>query len=207
MNENNNFNNEQPAYQIPQQPVYAPPVQPQAPQQPAYQVPQEPAYAQPVQPQAPQEPAYAQPVQPQAPQEPVYAQPIQPQAPQEPVYAQPVQPQQPVYNNPPAYDPYAGQNYNQQAYQSYGAPAQAPNDTTTLVFGIVALVAALTFYFSPAGIVFGILAKKKAEGFMSLNGEVGGTIKTGKILGTVGFIVGIVMSAILSIVIFAALVG
>ena len=187
MNENNNFNNEQPAYQIPQQPVYAPPVQPQAPQQPAYEAPQQPAY--------------------QVPQEPAYAQPVQPQVPQEPVYAQPVQPQQPVYNNPPAYNPYAGQNYNQQAYQSYGAPAQAPNDTTTLVFGIVALVAALTFYFSPAGIVFGILAKKKAEGFMSLNGEVGGAIKTGKILGTVGFIVGIVMSAILSSVIFAALVG
>lgn len=146
---------------------------------------------------APQQPAYA------VPQQPSYAEPQQPQytAPQQPVYAEPQQPQQPQYA--PPYDPYAQQqNYNQQAYQPYGEPV---NDKTTLIFGIIALAAAVMFYTAPAGIVFGILAKNKASSFISQNPNVGGTVKTGKILGTIGFILGIVMSAILSIVILAAL--
>ena len=139
-----------------------------------------------------QQPAYQQPQQPayQQPQQPAY------QQPQQPAYQQP---QQPAYQQPqqPVYDPYAQQPV-------YGQ-IEPVNDSATLIFGIIAIVCACTFYLSVGGIIFGAIAKHKAKYLIENNGQVGGTVKTGKILGTIGFILGIVFTSILAIVILASL--
>lgn len=55
------------------------------------------------------------------------------------------------------------------------------------------------------GIVFGAIAKNKANHFIENNSQVGGTVKTGKILGTIGFILGIVFTAILALFLLVGL--
>lgn len=62
--------------------------------------------------------------------------------------------------------------------------------TQVLVFGIVSLATSSTVI---VGIIFGILAMNKAKAYFAAGGEASGKVKTGKILGTVGLILSIVM--------------
>ena len=165
-----------PQAEQPVQPVYAQPDQAQ------YAQPAQPVYAQPDQPQ------YAQPAQPQYTQ-PQYAQPVQQQ------YAQPEQPQ--YYAQQPQYGqtPYAPQ-YNT------GAVVEDPNERaqskSCLIFGILAIAFGSSFYLSFLGIIFGAIARSKAKTYM-MSYPLVGRAKVGRILGTVGFVLGIVLTVFFTI--------
>ena len=161
------------------QPVYAQPDRAQyaQPAQPVYAQPDQQQYAQPAQPQ------YTQPAHPQ------YAQPVQQQ------YAQPEQPQyyaqQPQYGQPP----YAPQ-YNA------GAVVEDPNERaqskSCLIFGILAIAFGSSFYLSFLGIIFGAIARSKAKTYM-MSYPLVGRAKVGRILGTVGFVLGIILTVFFTI--------
>lgn len=165
-----------------------------------------------VAPQPVEEVQYAQPVQPE-PAQPVYAQPVQPE-PAQPVYAQPVQqPEQPQYTQPqyaqPQYQPQQ-YDYAQPQYNA-GAPMEDPVERglskSILIFGILGIAFACTFYLSFLGIIFGAIALSKAKKYAASGYVVTGRAKVGKILGLVGLILGIVMVVILLIVIIVAIVA
>lgn len=109
----------------------------------------------------------------------------------EPTYAAPTyQAPQPTYTAP-----------------AYNATPAADNSTAILVKGIVALACACSFYFSFVGIIFGCLTKNEVARFLSNhNGQVYGKAKIGSILGKVGLILGIVMTAIFAIWIFCVII-
>lgn len=104
-------------------------------------------------------------------EEPVYAQP------QAPVYAQP---QAPVYEAPVV-----------QPKQ-----ADSPLSKSILVFGILGVAFACTFYFSFLGIIFSAIAKGKVKKYVAEGYMLSGKSKVGNILATVGLILGIVLTVI-----------
>ena len=123
-------------------------------------------------------------------EEPVqYAQPVQ--QPEQIPYAQPAAP---VYEQP-AYAPVA----------QPAAPADNPYYTPTLIFGIIAIATAVSFYLSFLGIIFGAIAKNKANAAIAANNgaPLSGKAKVGSILGKVGLILGIVLTAIFVIYLIA----
>ena len=65
-----------------------------------------------------------------------------------------------------------------------------------LTLGILALAFAETFFLSFLGIIFGAMAKSKASRYEIECGELTGKARVGKILGTIGLILGIVLSVI-----------
>lgn len=81
--------------------------------------------------------------------------------------------------------------------QSNNAPQEIPTASQVLTFGILA--AALGNIFGVPGIVLGIIGRKKAKIFAAHYGFLSGQAKTGNILALIGFIVGIVVTALLSI--------
>lgn len=90
---------------------------------------------------------------------------------------------------------------------TYVPAAPALSSTPILVFGILALAFACTFYFSFLGIIFGAIAGKKVSAFVAQGGELAGKAKVGKILGKIGLIIGIVMTAICVLVVFIAMIA
>ena len=86
------------------------------------------------------------------------------------------------------------------AAPAYTAPtyASAPayNTSPILVFGILALSFACTFYFSFLGIVFGAIASSKVNAYLAMGGVLAGKATTGRLLGKIGLIVGIVLTAL-----------
>lgn len=64
--------------------------------------------------------------------------------------------------------------------------------SSALRFGILSLALGWIF-----GIIFGIMAKNRANDYLYYEGNLSGKARTGHILGTVGFIVGIVQSVLL----------
>lgn len=133
---------------------------------------------------APQQPAYEQP--------PVYA--AAPAAPQQPQYQQPqYAPPQPQYQQP--------QYQQQPTYYAQPAPAANVSGKPALTFGILGLVFACTFYFSFLGIIFSAIGLGKAKAFRAAAGQLYGPAKVGKILATIGLIVGIIMTVICLIVV------
>lgn len=122
---------------------------------------------------------YQPPVQPQ------YTQPVQPQYTQ-PQYGQPMQPQ---YNTvAPVED-----------------PVERGISKSVLVFGILSLAFCCTFYLAFLGIIFGAIALSKAKQYVASGYVLSGRAKIGKILGTVGLIIAIVLTVILVFVIIAAI--
>ena len=104
-------------------------------------------------------------------------------------------PEAPVYQAPPVYN---------------AAPVNTVpyNNTPILVFGILAIAFACTFYLSFLGIVFGAIAKSKVNAYLAQGYPLVGKPKVGSILGKIGLILGIVLTAIfviwLIVVIIAA---
>lgn len=89
----------------------------------------------------------------------------------------------------------------QQTQQPYGYQQQANvmttvSPTNVLVLGIVALSLAWEPIASIAAIVLGAIAMAKANRYYAEGGVFSGKVKTGRILGMVGMISGIVMTVI-----------
>ena len=82
----------------------------------------------------------------------------------------------------------------------------AGNSTEVLVWGIIGLAFACSFFMSFLGIIFSAIAKKKAKGYESTYGLVSGKARIGKNLAKAGFIVSIILT-VLCAVYFAALIG
>ncbi len=112
------------------------------------------------------------------------------QAVQPPQYAQPQQPQ-PVYAQPMA---------------PVGDPQERELAKSNLVFGILAIAFACTYYLSFMGIIFGAISGSKAK-LYAASYPLTGKAKTGSILGKVGLILGIVLTALSLITIIACIVG
>ena len=93
----------------------------------------------------------------------------------------------------------------QTAYQN-SVPAQETfNATPALVFGILSVCFCFTVYFSFLSIIFGAVGKKKADDCLYAIGRYSAKAKTGRILSKVGFIIGIIFTAIATVVIIALL--
>ena len=75
--------------------------------------------------------------------------------------------------------------------------AEDPNERemskSCLIFGILAIAFGSSFYLSFLGIVFGAIARSKAKTYM-MSYPLLGRAKVGSILGTIGFILGIVLT-------------
>ena len=87
--------------------------------------------------------------------------------------------------------------YEQPVYAP-GAVFSNPYYGKTLMWGILSLAFACTFWVSFMGIVFGVLAKKTGDQALEANNgmPLTGKAKVGSILGKVGLILGIVMTVI-----------
>ena len=109
--------------------------------------------------------------------------PVQQEQPQ-----QPQQPQQPVYTAAPA--------------------AQAPEGKPILILGILSLALnSIPYVGWIAGLICAIICAKKVKAYLAAGGQLTGAAKVGKILGTVGLIVSIVMAVVWFIVIIVAIVA
>ena len=75
--------------------------------------------------------------------------------------------------------------------------------SNVLTMGILAVAFCCTVYFSFLGIVFGAIGKSKAKAYAASCGEPSGQVKAGSIMSKIGFIVGIVVTAILVLVLIA----
>lgn len=149
-----------------------------------------------------EEPAYVPPVE----AAPVYEAPAEEPA---PVYAAPVEEPAPVYT-PPVEEPVYELPVDEPVYVTDAAPAAGVNPVfgETLKWGIMALAFASTFWISFLGIVFGLKAKKTSEEALAANNgaPLSGKAKVGSILGKIGLIVGIVMTAFLAIYLFVIMI-
>lgn len=81
------------------------------------------------------------------------------------------------------------------------------NTTPILVFGIIALAFACSFYVSFVGIIFGVITKSKVNAYLAQGGVLSGKAKVGSILGKVGLILGIVLTAIAIVVLIIAIIA
>ena len=81
------------------------------------------------------------------------------------------------------------------------------HSVSVLVFGILGIAFACTFYLSFLGIIFGAIALSKAKQYVNSGYVLTGRAKVGKILGMVGLILGIVLTVILLIVIVVAIIA
>jgi len=70
----------------------------------------------------------------------------------------------------------------------------AKEATSALVWGILGLAFACTFFVSFLGIIFSAIGLSRANNFIRTYGAISGKVKTGHILSKVGLIVGIVMT-------------
>lgn len=109
---------------------------------------------------------------------------------EQPVYEQPVY-EQPVYEQPP-------HQYIQPVLQYPGAPTpqQQSDSNSLLVFGILGLAFACTFFLSFLGIVFSAITKGKSRDYLFRYGEHYGKAKVGRILANIGLPVGIVLTCL-----------
>ncbi len=114
---------------------------------------------------------------------------------------------------PPAQNLYAQSHYPQRPVypvSSYAASPYAANvpgqssvgPGSVLTFGILALVFACTLILSALGIVFGAIARSRAYRYLRETGRSTGQVTTGRILGTIGLVLGIVICAIYGTQIF-----
>ena len=104
------------------------------------------------------------------------------------------------------------QQFEQPVYEAtpvnntYAAPAGADESKSVLIWGILGLAFADSCILSFLGIIFSAIALNKAKAFQAANGALYGKAKVGKILATVGLILGIVMISILVLFIYCSLV-
>lgn len=160
----------------------------------------QPVQAQPIQPQ----PVQAQPVQPQ-PVQPIQPAPMRPQyESSQPVQPQAVQPVQPQYTQPqPVQSQYAQTVYGQ-PIQPGVTPESEALSKGILGFGIAAIICAWFPIGSILGIIFGAIAKGRAKTFDANGYPSNGRRVTGKVLGIIGMVGGIVMTVYYTYIFFIA---
>lgn len=110
----------------------------------------------------------------------------------------------------PTQNPYGQPQQNTYAQPQPCAYQQAPvmasvSPTSVLVMGIIAIALAWYPFASIAGIVLGAIAMSKANRYYAEGGLQSGKVKTGKILGTIGMIGGIVMTVFYLIALIAGI--
>ena len=136
------------------------------------------------------------------------AQPVY-EAPQ-PVYEAPVQPApQPTHAAPqPVYQPAPQPQYQppyQPAPQYAPTPVAAPSATSVMVMGILALALS---EFGLIGLIFSIIARKKAKAYYAAYGAFTGQAKVGNILSKIALPVSIIMMVFWAIyIVFAIIAG
>ncbi len=86
-------------------------------------------------------------------------------------------------------------------------PTNPPSPTNVLVFGILGLSFACSFWLSILGIIFSAIAKGKANAYATSGAAYSTQVKVGRNLAKAGFIVGIVLSAILSFYLVIVVIG
>ncbi len=94
-------------------------------------------------------------------------------------------------------------------YQFSPAPAPqaaAGNPVPVLVWGIIGLAFACTFYLSILGIIFSAVGKKKAREYTAVYGTASNQARIGGKLANAGMIVGIIL-AILSLFVLVVLLA
>ncbi len=101
----------------------------------------------------------------------------------------------------PSHEPSYEPSYDAAQFNTPLTNTPAVSSTPILVFGILALSFACTFYLSFLGIIFGAITMSRAKSFLATMGSLSGKAKTGRILGKVGLILGIVLTAILVFVV------
>lgn len=115
----------------------------------------------------------------------------------QPQYQQPqYQYEQPQYGQP---------QYGQPQYQQAQPICEAPSPVQVLVFGIISLATAVSFYLSIVGFIFGILGKRKAEDYMRSGAAPSTQVTVGGRLAKAGFIVGLIMSILFTFFVIALL--
>lgn len=118
------------------------------------------------------------------------------------------QPQQPQYAEPQYQQPEP--QYQQPVYAQPMAPVGDPQERdlakSILIFGILAIAFACSYYIAFMGIVFGAICSGKVKQYAAMY-PLAGKAKTGSILGKVGLIVGIVLTVLSLITIIACSVA
>lgn len=148
-------------------------------------------------------------------QPPVYVEPVAPIPQYQPPQYEAPQYEAPQYQPPQNETPQGQPSQYQQPQYQYAQPqchqaqpvGQAPSPVLVLVFGIISLATAVSFYLSIVGFVFGILGKKKAEEYRSSGAAPATQVNVGGGLAKAGFIVGLIMSIIFTIFIIAIAAG
>lgn len=134
---------------------------------------------------------------------PVYEQPVY----QEPVYEQP-QYQEPVYQQPQYQQP--PHQYIQPVPQpvapDFVTPQQQAEANSVLIWGILGLAFACTFWLSFLGIIFSAIDRGKVKDYLYRYGVLYGKAKVGNILSRIGLPVGIVLTAFAVIYVIYAIV-
>ncbi len=87
--------------------------------------------------------------------------------------------------------------YNTPLYNTADVPS-----TPALIFGILSLAMMNTFFLAFLGIIFGAIALSKANACQAITGELTGKAKVGRILGKIGLITSIVVTAIFVVYFF-----
>ncbi len=85
-------------------------------------------------------------------------------------------------------------------------PEPTPSPVKTLVFGILGLVFACSFFMALGGIFFSALCLSLSNEYFRITGQLTGKIKVARILSRVGLILGIVMVALFLLFILSQLI-
>lgn len=86
-------------------------------------------------------------------------------------------------------------------------PAADALSTPILIFGILGIAFASSFYLSILGIIFSGIAKSKVRQFLAEGGVLSGKAKVGSILARIGMILGIVLTVLFVIWLIAVIVA
>lgn len=75
--------------------------------------------------------------------------------------------------------------------------------SSILTFGILGLAFTATFYLSLLGLIFSCVALNKAKSYINLMGDINGKAAVGRALARPGMIVGIIYTAILTLLVLS----
>lgn len=114
-------------------------------------------------------------------------------------------------NNSPRYQqPVQAQYVQPQPQPVYVTPQQQAEASSILVFGILGLAFACTFWLSFLGIIFSAIDRSKVNNYLYRYGFLSGKSKVGNILSRIGLPVAIVLTAfavVYGIILLAAVAG
>ena len=132
-------------------------------------------------------------------------------APQQPQPAYDQQNAQPQYQQPAYQQPQYQQPVYQQPQYGAQAPMEDPQERamskSALIWGILGIAFASSFYLSILGIIFSAIGLSKAKKYVAAGYPLTGRAKVGRILSIIGLILAIVMTVIFVIYIIVAVIA